>query len=97
MGFFERMKNKWSNMSTNEKAKLIVKFLCDVGGGILANNIGKYYTKDEPGVVRRVVGLTTFGLGSAIGGVAANELNDIVDVIVPKPEEKKAEEEEANA
>lgn len=97
MGFFERMKNKWSSMSTNEKAKLIVKFLCDVGGGILANNIGKHYTKDEPGVVRRVVRLTTFSLGSAIGGVAANELNDIVDVIVPKPEEKKAEEEEANA
>ena len=95
MGMFERIKNKWNDMSTNEKVKVVVRFLCDVGGGILTNKIGAQYTKDEPWVIRKTVGLATFGLGSAAGNAAAKELNDIVDIIVP--ERKETEEEEANA
>ncbi len=96
MGLFERIKTRWSNMSTNEKVKVVVGFVCDIGGGILANNIGKHYTKDEPAIVRKVVGVTTFGLGSAIGNASKKELNDIVDFIVP-PKTEKVEEEEVNA
>ncbi len=97
MGMIERLKNKWSCMSTNEKAKIILRFLCDIGGGILANKIGAQYTKDEPWIIRKAVGLTTFGLGSAVGNAASNELNDLVDVIIPEKKNEEIEEEEANA
>ena len=91
---FKEVKARWNAMSTNEKVKMIVGGICDIGCELLFVALGrKLSDPDDSRIKRWAMGLSTFALGSAAGRIASSEMDEYVDIILPE----KNKEDSANA
>lgn len=90
MKLIDNLKANWKAMPKNQKAKLIVGIVCDVGTTFIASIVGNKLLSDDDGIVKRLTVQTALtGLGIGAGQYAADQFDDVIDVVF---REKKGEE-----
>lgn len=92
MKIFENLKAKWKSMTPAEKLKVVLEGICNVGADLM---MGYLNTRLIPGNDKKwkkaACIITTGGLGMAVGKLASQNINEMIDVFtdLKTPQEEK--------
>lgn len=91
MKIIENLRAKWKAMTPAEKFKLVISGICDVGADLLSGYICCRLVPEDTKTWKKAACIMTMGgLGMKAGEIAANQLNDLVDILAAPKEEDDA-------
>lgn len=80
MKFFENLKAQWNTKTPAEKVKMVIEGVCNLGADLMMGYLNvKLIPADEKKWKKAACVITSGGLGMAVGKIASNSINEIVD------------------
>ena len=88
MRFFNNLKIEWKAKTPVEKLKIVLEGVCNLGADLLMGYVNaKLIPPNEKKWKKAACVITSGGIGMALGKVASNQVNDMLDAFADAKKE----------